>query len=358
MFSNFQVSKKIFVNSIVVFIATSMLVSCKPKKLDINEQYKDIPVIYCLLNAAADTQFIKINKVFLGDGNAYDYAQEPDSINYNPADLIVTLEEFKLNLSNTTYDSKSKIILKHLVKSVQNDNGVFTKKNNILWYTDTKINSDYAKYKLTIQNIKTGKNDVWAETKIVQSGKDEAGKDLFKIALSGVSGNSMIFYDTDAKRKTVTVRFLAGNDANGYSMTMRINYIEYPENSIKDSVQKSIDYDFEYLKSDQKDIFFRIDGGKLLSFLRGKESTDFAENLNRKLRTAYFTLYAASPIFTQYSEVNAPRAGYLLDKPIYTNINNGYGLFASRFSAKSGTYKFDVSTLKVLRDSVKANIVP
>ena len=75
------------------------------------------------------------------------------------------------------------------------------------------------------------------------------------------------------------------------------------------------------------------------------------------MRNITFYLYAASPDFTDYAEVNAPKAGYLLDKPIYTNITNGYGLFANRYNTKSKNFRFDYRTIRVFRDSLNSNII-
>ena len=46
---------------------------------------------YCLEDESSDTQWVKVNKSFLGDGNNFEYAAINDSTEYNT--VTVTVEE-------------------------------------------------------------------------------------------------------------------------------------------------------------------------------------------------------------------------------------------------------------------------
>jgi hypothetical protein len=66
---------------------------CK-NDLKLNAPYKEIPSIYAVLNPSEKTQIIRINKVFLGEGDANQMAQVADSVNYAPGEITVTLNRF------------------------------------------------------------------------------------------------------------------------------------------------------------------------------------------------------------------------------------------------------------------------
>lgn len=338
---------------------TGVLNSCNTKKLDIYEPYKDITVVYGLLNSADSIQYIKINKAFLGEGNAYEFAQNPDSINYNPKDLKVTLFSYILNTTTGIYEDDTNFDLRDTVIATDNNSGIFTKKNNIVWYTKNKIKSNNTKYKLVVKNIKSGK-EVTGETKIINVGNNSA---YFQLSVTGrflTSNNPLIYlYDENVKASTVNVSFARDENSNLYNLIMRMNYIEYPSQQIGDSVQKYIEYTFEEIKRPTSpELNLKFDGPTILSALKSKKTTAFADKTkSRKFRDITFYLYAASPDFTDYAEVNAPRSGYLLDKPIYTNLTNGYGLFANRYNTKSKNYRFDYRTIKVFKDSLASNII-
>lgn len=67
-------------------------VSCKPK-VDITSEYKDVTVVYGLINQDDRYQYIKIYKGYLTDGNALEWASELDNISYYD-DIDVKMEEY------------------------------------------------------------------------------------------------------------------------------------------------------------------------------------------------------------------------------------------------------------------------
>ena len=50
--------------------------------VDLYAEYKEMPIIYGLLDATADTNFVKITRAFYVQGDAYQSALNPDSSNY------------------------------------------------------------------------------------------------------------------------------------------------------------------------------------------------------------------------------------------------------------------------------------
>ncbi|MBL7931495.1 MAG: hypothetical protein JNL60_06320, partial [Bacteroidia bacterium] len=77
---------------------------CK-NDVDLNAPYKEIPSIYAVLNPYENVQTIRINKVFLGEGDANVMAKVSDSVNYAPDELSVTMKykvsEFGKTVSGT-----------------------------------------------------------------------------------------------------------------------------------------------------------------------------------------------------------------------------------------------------------------
>lgn len=71
---------------------TALLVSCKPE-VDIFADYKQVPVIYGLLDANADTNYIKITRGFYATEEIDQVALNPDSSDY-PGKLDVRLYEY------------------------------------------------------------------------------------------------------------------------------------------------------------------------------------------------------------------------------------------------------------------------
>ena len=58
---------------------------------EVNANWKEVTVVYGILDQSQQQQYIKINKAYLGEGDALQMASVADSINYNHEDLEVKI---------------------------------------------------------------------------------------------------------------------------------------------------------------------------------------------------------------------------------------------------------------------------
>ena len=58
----------------------------------VNAEWEEITVVHGLLDASTDTQYIRINKAYLGEEDAMLMAQYSDSINFNPNDFVIPID--------------------------------------------------------------------------------------------------------------------------------------------------------------------------------------------------------------------------------------------------------------------------
>src|SRR5579872_6243382 len=79
---------------IISFCIIAILLLACNNKLNILLPYKDITVVYGLLDQSDSVHYIRINKAFEGNGNAQVMAQQYDSINYPPGTLSVSLQDY------------------------------------------------------------------------------------------------------------------------------------------------------------------------------------------------------------------------------------------------------------------------
>jgi len=128
-----------------------LFVACND--FDLNAPYKDVTVVYGILDYKLDTNFVKIYKGFQSrDGATFINARTPDSIYYNVNDIIAILEEYKDNKRTL----RPNIPLKY-TDEFKRDTGIFYyEKEKIIYYTTEKLLPD-ADYKIVITNKKTKK---------------------------------------------------------------------------------------------------------------------------------------------------------------------------------------------------------
>jgi hypothetical protein len=128
---------------IVLGLALSMLFlpACK-EKLELNAPYREIPSVYAVLDVSGTNHIIRINKIFLGEGDANLMAQVADSVNYPEGELKVTLK----HSSNKVYLFKDSVL--------QTDPGAFSTTQRV--YVNHETLSTTGAYTLAIENLKTG----------------------------------------------------------------------------------------------------------------------------------------------------------------------------------------------------------
>ena len=137
-------------------LLTVLLFNSCSTKVDVNADYQDITVVYGLLNQNDSIHYIKINKAFIVDNNAYVMATDPALSNYNPSDLDVYMEEWEngQHVSTFSFDTTS---------IYNKEPGIFYYPNQYVWKAAHKLNpnnSNYNnefEYKLFVLNKTTGK---------------------------------------------------------------------------------------------------------------------------------------------------------------------------------------------------------
>lgn len=135
------------------------LTSCREDVL-INSEYKESPVIFCLLDQSEDIHFVKINRGFVGPGDALVFAKIPDS-NYFE-NVSAKIEEWVNNVPVRTWQLDDT-----LLNTKDTDGAFFGPQQKVYYFNNgaQKLRTD-AIYRLTV-DIEEGKLQVKGETKLV-----------------------------------------------------------------------------------------------------------------------------------------------------------------------------------------------
>lgn len=286
----------------------AMLLSSCDNTLDINAPWKDITVTYGLLNRADSVHYIKIGKAFLGEENAYMLAQEFDSLYYGD-NIEVTLKEMA---TGTIYTMER-------VLDNNKPEGIFASPAQILYKKAFTVNPN-SRYELRIVKG-DDQEQVFAQTVIVDDFVIDNPKQNSKVSLT-----SPTF--------PYKVQFKSAKDGTLYQMTIRINYMELNKFNPADSTLKYVDWVFQERTSRNDE------GGENLSYelvypgiytlMASKIPVN--ENVTRHFRGLDFFFSVAAEDFQTYMEVNQPSTSIVQERPLYTNIENGLGLFSSRYN--------------------------
>lgn len=347
--------KKRLISFYSIIALSFIFTSCK-NDLEVLSPGKEMVSVYGLLDPTQPVQNIRINKVYVNEKDALISAQDADAINYGPGELTVFLERYvngvrsAANKPNAAFPTAMNIIvLTETVVTTQS--GTFNQTQRI-WQTNAKLHRD-GEYKLTITKTATGEEIANAQNVIIDSLSSAASNSMpfmyipsnpsaypnhGQYIITGTSPTPTSRYiDYSVLSATQNIKFKTIKNAKIYDVVMRFHYAD----SLTTSSTPDLHYvDFSF--NSQKGNISKIDEVLSVSFV----ANDFYLNLdreiskmtpsnlkNRKALYMEYIVYAGAESVSDFLEVNAPSTTIATDKPYYTNINGGVGIFSSRSSS-------------------------
>jgi hypothetical protein len=308
--------KKIY---LILSVFAIVFTACETD-FDVNAEWEETTVVYGLLDAT-DTdiekkiQKIKISKAFLGNMDAYQMAQYADSINFDTANIDVMIYKWGFN---EIEDSVSLNAVPNL-----RDGDIFN--DSIVVYEFVNENSFLQKeyeYELVVKNNKSG-NIVTSRTSIISTSpswssfvpsqynfgfykKDENEFDDKKINWRSVDGGKLY-------QLNILFQYSEENTITGKLDSITINWLQPLQNNSNNPIN------------------VELEGVKFFNFL--KDNINENDEVIRVFNSISVQMTVGSEDLETYINVNKPITGIVQERPSFTNINNGIGLFSSRFTS-------------------------
>jgi hypothetical protein len=324
---------------LLVFITglVTLFTSSCSNDLDINAPWKDITVVFGLLNKDQTTHYIRVSKAFLGEGDALEFASQFDSLYYNPNLLEVKVEEILNGNVTRTFicvpDS-----------SIAKEPGIFSAPSQILYKFETsasqKINPN-ATFRLTVTNTSSG-NSVSSETVLVKN-----------LVMS--SPNQLIDETNLYPQNATFIKWKTAENGKMYELFLRFKYREYSELNPTEIVSKQIELSLGRITTDNtnpnNEMTMNVENSTIYQAISAAISPSTTDNpMVRICDSLQFQLNVAAEDLTTYLNVNKPSNTIAQERPQYTNINNGLGLFSSRVAIIRTIYLNDFTV-----DSLRGN---
>lgn len=336
--------KRHFLLLLLISVSLFTFQSCETD-FDVTAPYKDIAVVYGLLSQNDSVHYIKINKAFIGEGNALEYAQNADSSDLGN-NLEVILREYSngnalrtLSFDTTTINNK--------------EAGIFYAPEQVVYKSAFIVPEiDDLEYHLEIRNKVTG-NIITAKTPLISDFSVESPRPLRQINFTIESPQRIKWSSAkNGKRYNVSVRFWFDEVMAATNDTVS-RYIDWNFSSVKsNSIQGGESLEILYVPT----TFFSI----CKSLIPYKENSPIGENaVSARLANHVEFLFAlAGDELNTYMEVNEPSSGIVQEKPDYTNIENGIGIFSCRYTQSTISPLFftrlnDATEIRLIGEDIK-----
>jgi hypothetical protein len=303
--------------------------SCE-EDFNINAPYQDITVVFGLLDPGEDTIFLKINKAFLGDGNVMEMAKIEDSSIYVHG-LQATIEEWESGNLVKSY-ALDTITIKN------KEEGTFYNPYQIIYYTPYQpVTSREYRLKVEVNN-----KEVSSVTNLVNDfsiSKPSAGSPFIQFR-KGTDGE---------------IDWSSAKNGKRYEVVIRIKYKEVLFNS-PDTVYKYADWGMGTKKSVNtnggEDLTIKFSNDGFYTFIAAqipyKDPAIEANVKERYTNSVDYIIAVAANDLNTYMEVNEPSNSIVQERPEFSNISSGIGIFSSRFK-NIRTKKIHPETIQTIK---------
>ncbi len=276
-------------------------------------------VVYGVLDQTVDTQWVKVNKSFLGNGNNYEYAAMNDCTSYE--NVSVTVEE---NSTGMVW------ALEEMYVPVEPNSGIFYTDSQKVYYFVPSALDPTSTYTLKAE-FDDNRPAVSATTSLIGS-FDFAT--LFKYQLiSGVEFENGTGLANANYVDNFKIQWGLGSDAKRYDLTLRFHYTEHFISG--GSEEKYIDwYQGSQLAATADGIGQLekvVNGEVFYEYLQTHPNLVDVSNVSKRVvQNIEFMLTAAHDELSTFIEINQPVSGIVTERPTYTNVTNGIGIFSAR----------------------------
>ncbi|MEO8068725.1 MAG: hypothetical protein ABI599_13605 [Flavobacteriales bacterium] len=289
-------------------------------ELDVNAPYKEITIVYAALSKTQPdgvnpeiTHYVKINRAFQGSDNAFTYAAIPDSNEYNDEQLeSARVQEWAGNTLIAEFDLRDTIIPDRLP-------GTFYYPEQKVYYFNAALNQDHEyRFVAIVKGL-----EVTATTPIVNDFSLASNVQSPAFRPTFFNNNGYLDYE---------LKWDSGDDGRRYEAYFTFYYREFT--SPTDSVSKS------FTRLIGSAVTVDTDGGdeQVVSLAGQDFYTTVASQvpvdpsvIYRKFLGIQFHWAVASADFHTFLLLSEPITGIVEDRPDFTNVTNGYGIFVSRF---------------------------
>lgn len=288
---------------------------------DIVAPYQEIMVINGLVDGLDSVHYVRVGKAFLGEGNVLTMAAQTDSL-YFGDNLTVRMEKI---VNRAVVDTFSLTRTTEIPK----EPGIFGNPYQVMYKTTHHLDED-ATYRIVAINNLTG---VRAEstTKIFRD-------------INVTSPNPLLPDSIDLASSPDAAAYVTFNPTPGaemYDLVIRFHYRELDPNGV--SIEKYVDWNFPDLTSDDSEIRYILNKHNFYEAIgKGIQNrpgyTYRIDSLSYGHFPIEYIIIQASEDLVTYYKLQNSNGGLTTDRPTFTTVTNGLGLFTSRLQHRVYLY--------------------
>lgn len=348
--------KKIF-QSLLLISSVSSLVACS-EKLNIAAPYKNVTVVYGLLNRGDTAHYIRIQKAFMDENqSAIDMAKVADSSFYNALNVVVKEISPSGSVLATLPLTKVDLALEGYMK----ETGAFFNTPNYAFKFKYSLDTNN-QYRVVITNTKTGNVDSSITPVITNMGPNISLFGVFEWQRDNVSFTKVYRENGTLDETSYTV--IVPPNTGAYELILRFHWTD--SNIVTGaSVKRQADFtqyaqkfgSFTPSTISASRLELTTQNKNVYDFLKGTMGLPSNANEFRYMDSCDMLLYVAGTEYARYKDLNTNKGGITANeiRPLYTNVKGKDVL--GLFSTRSFIQKLNMAIGSDTRDSLRSNSI-
>lgn len=323
---------------LILTLSLGFLQACETE-VDLFGDGPQVPVVFALLDQSQQVQYFRINPTFKGEGDARELAGDTNVTNYGSSKIEVRL--YDLDSTFADNPSATQYYVAEETREKLDDNGIFDPNilmykletpvtvttNGLLNHIDNAILRPNHHYRLWMKNNETGA----IATSEILMGDINDMKMLNPV--DGSRKNSLTQLKFFSGEEYVTYNFEFGriDGARRYKLEMRYFYWEYF--SAVDSILDSVSYvigETNDVRTSDASVSMDYNGEKFYSIIHTLLEPSAPGTSRKGMRVDLIVTAVGDDLDTYIEVQDATISGLSQERPSYTNIENGLGVFSFR----------------------------
>ncbi|HEY0977059.1 MAG TPA: hypothetical protein VGE21_06270 [Flavobacteriales bacterium] len=331
--------------------AIGTLAACSTD-LDINAPYRDITVVYALFDKGENdaVHYVKINKAFLGEGDAFLYAQIPDSTTFTDEQLGIHPDDPAAQRSYVEeLGADGQVTDTFHLRSVvldERDPGVFAGPEHKMYYFTAQLDST-RRYRVHVE----------AKGHVVESVSPVTG---VAIPSSVLLSSTSLGLATPTGYSTPEIKWRSAVNGKRHEFGYRFNYREVRNtgDTVARSIERRVGTAISISQNGGEDLSVFLNGEDFYRSIASAIPNDPAvvrrlfDAADPDVADGVDLMWAvAGPDLHIYMQLANPISGLVEDRPEYSNVTgeDAYGLVSSR--------RFRERKKKTITDNSRAELL-
>ncbi len=295
-----------------VLVLIFITASCD-NEIDIITEPEDLTVLYGLLDASADTNYIRVQRGYLSEDPASVSFDRSDSLYYDTNAIDVVIRQYD-RLTSETPENERLLVYDN---NVALKPGTFTTQGHYLY----RVPQDYELNRTKFYEVAVLKED----------GSESAAR-------TGLVGDLQIRVprETNAFRLfngvvefAIPPRGEASGTAgvNAYQVLIHFNYRELDRTTL-DSTYKTATIQPPVIETQNNEVSLRFPSNEFFNSIANQIEED--PNILRFFLNIEIEVWAAAEELVTYYQLNEPSTGINQNRPTFEQVTNGTGIISSR----------------------------